>query len=350
MKPKSLAVWGVSLTLIGLIALATGCTKSPSALKATTLPPIGVTSDQEATSIPNGTSTGTGYQVIFDQYIYGATTTAEVTEWAAYVGPAEHNTVEIAVENGYVCVGGGAHTVDPNGNQANVDALLTAAYPVVGDGYYSSFVASNKDQFTQYFSYLYVYVIGLKLYGPGGTVIPTSAITPHLYETYDLSTAAHYPTVSEGVPSQYANRILSGGAFDDYGSGYGNLITECDWTLPATTTAAGKDQHSPDVCSIYDFVIAIDNNPIAGFGNLNVAYNSATIPNSTHLQSLGVAVAPGYGLTGVGGKTTWTGYGRMLYDLYAPSSSQIVVGSKDQQTPDISGNISGIVSGVQPAQ
>lgn len=348
MKPKSLSAWGVPLTLIGLIALSAGCGKSPLT-PSTTLPPIGATTaDPQLGSIPLGSTTGTGYQVIYDNKISGATTTVEVTEWGAYVY-GEHNTVEIAVEPGYVMVGGGAQTQDPNGNPAKVDGMLTAAYPVA-DGTYSTYVASNKDQagYT-YFSNLWVYVIGIKLYGPGGTVIPTTDVTPHLYTSYALSNPADWPTITLGVGSQYYNRILSGGALDDYGTGYGNLLTEDDWSN-TLTTAAGKDQHKADVCSIYDFVIAMDNNPITGFGNLNVDYFSATTSISSDLQTIGIQVPNGWGITGVGGKSTWSGYGRLLYNMYAQTASQAIISSKDDQTVDISGTVGGIVSAVQPAQ
>lgn len=346
---KSLASWSIPCALIGLIGLSASCSKSPLTPQSS-LPPVGTASYPEVPSSlqPGQTSNGSAEEIVFDQTIYGATTSVEVTEWSAISTYGEHNTVGLAVPGGYVMVGGGAHILDPNGNQANVDALLTAAYPV-GDGQFTTYYASDKDQFTQYFSEVQAYVIGIKLFGPGGTVIPTSAVIPHLYLTSVTSQVADYPSISLSIPSQYYNRILSAGAMDDYGTGYGNLITESDWTGTGTT-ASGKDQHSPDKCDIINNVIAIDNSPIAGFGTLNVINASQSTNNVNHLQTISVAAPSGWALTGVGGHTTWSGYGRMLYDMYAPFYDQAIVGSKDQQTPDVSGVTTVELSAIQPAQ
>ena len=349
MKKNILASWSIPCALIGLISLSTSCSKSPLTTTSS-LPAIGTASYPEVPSpLQNGqTSNGTAASLVFDQRFSGATTTVEIAEWSGISTYGEHNTIGIAVGDGFVMVGGGAHILDPNGNQGNVDALLTAAYPV-GDGSFTTYYASDKDQFTQYFSEVEVYVIGIKLYGPGGTVIPTSAIIPHLYWGSITSQIADYPSISLSLPSQYYNRILSAGAMDDYGSGYGNLLTESDWT-GTYTTATGKDQHSPDKCDIIDNVIAIDNSPIAGFGTLNVVNASQTTNNVNHLQEISVAPPSGYGITGVGGHATWSGYGRMLYDMYATNWNQAIVGSKDQQTPDESGMTTVEVSAIQPAQ
>jgi hypothetical protein len=127
------------------------------------------------------------------------------------------------------------------------------------------------------------------------------------------------------------------------------MLTEADWGA-YSTTASGKDQHKADVCDIYGFVIAIDNNPISGFGTLSVQTVSNTINVVNHLQSVSQSIPGGWAVTGVGAKATWTGYGRLLYNMYAPSASQVVAASKDVQTSDVSGTVEVMASCVQPNQ
>lgn len=346
MKPKSFSFTAAALAFVGLTALSTSCSKSIKSLDSPQLSPI-TASDPQLPSIPYGTSTGEGYAEVWDKVINGATTSVEVTEWQAFVY-GERNQIEIAVEPGYVMVGGGAQTVDPNGNPANVDAVLTAAYPV-NDGTFSTYVAANKDHGgIFYYSDLYVYVIGIKLLS-GGTAIPTSAITPHLTLQDAESISANHPTYTIGVPAGNVNRILSGGALDDYGSGYGNLLVENDWTSNSST-ASGKDQKEADPSQIWDYCLSIDNNYISGFGYLNVTNYTGLNDVTTRLSTVAITVPSGWGITGVGGKSTYTGYGRLLYNMYAPSTSQVIISTKDQDVQDISGTVSGIVSAIQPAQ
>jgi hypothetical protein len=345
MKPKSFSVAGAALVLVGLAALAPSCSKNAKSLETTPLSPI-TTADPSAPSVPLGTSTGAGYAQVFDEVIHGASTSIEITEWAAFTS-GEHNQVAIAVEPGYVMVGGGAQTADPGGNPNNVDAVLTAAYPV-NDGTFSTYVADNKDHGNIFYtSDLYAYVIGMKLIGPGGVVVPTSTLIPHMYMTSAQSISADHPIESISTPSGI--RILSGGALDDYTTGYGNLLVEDDWTT-SSTTASGKDQKVADVCPIDDYLLGIDNNSIAGFGTLNVQNFSAFNNVTNHLQTITVTIPSGWGVTGVGGKSTYSGYGRLLYNMYAQSATQVVVSTKDQDVNDVSGTISVIASAVQPAQ
>ena len=347
MKPKPFT--GAALAIIGL-ALATGCAKNANAPTGPTLPPV-VTPDPQPPTQPYGTSSGEGYAEVWDEMINGATTSVEVTEWGGWTY-GEHNQVETAVgDDTYVMVGGGSQTSDPNGNPAAVDAVLTADYPL-NDGTFSTFVADNKDHGNIFYnSDLYTYVIGIRLYGPGHTLIPRSTLLSHMYLVDAESISAEHPSETISVPSQYDNRILSGGALDDYGSGYGNLLVEDDWNT-TSTTASGKDQKVVDYSQIYDFALAIDNNPIAGFGTLNVAYFSGFDNITTDLQTLTITVNPGWGITGVGGLSTYNsgGYGRLLYNMWAPSTSQVLISTKDQDVDDAHGTISGIVSAIQPAQ
>jgi hypothetical protein len=190
----------------------------------------------------------------------------------------------------------------------------------------------------------------MKLYGPGGTPIPRSAIIPHLYMASAESAPADHPSESISVPSGY--RILSGGAFDDYGSGQGNLLVEDDWdTANNTTIASGKDHIVADVCPIFDYALAIDNNPISGFGLLKDTTLEVSVPVTTHLQSTGIGFpGGGWAPCGIGAKSTYTGAGRLLYEMYYQDASGVTFSSKDQVDSDISGTLSGIITFVKPAQ
>jgi hypothetical protein len=346
MKPTSLSLTGACLALA---VLAASCSKNLKTLQTPTLPPIagGAGSDGIISSLPYGSTTGTDRQLIWDQTISGATTSVEVAVWGAY-SYGEINTVEISVDSGFVMVGGSASIQAPPGGNPTINSLLTASWPV-DDGTYMSYYAANKDHDQVYFSDLYAYVVGIKLYGPGHTLIPMSTITSHMYLAEGEGGPADHRTKTITVPSAYTSRILSGGAFDDYGTGPGNLLTEADWNT-TSTTASGKDHIQVDVCPIYDEVLAMDNNPITGFGLINITNFSGSADITEHSQSLSINVGAGWLPIGVGAQSTYTGQGRMLYEMFCNNPTYAVVASKDQVNSDISGTLSGIVSAIQPAQ
>ena len=313
--------------------------------------------DRPLTASNNSFGNGFGRAVAWDVTLPATAHSGamEVTEWVSETGPAEHNITTTTVDPGYVMVGGGAQVVDPNGNPNAVDAVLTAAFPI-GDGTFSTYMAADKDQGgITYYSYCYSYVIGIKLYNQSGAALPTSSIIPHLVIDSVVSAVADHPAVSLYVPSGY--ELLSGGAFDNYGSGYGNCLTRNDYNATEQyANAGGKDQKEADPAAITCYVLAYDGQPISGYtgtngtnGTIQVNYAAGYIAVSSDLQGLTVFTTGNSAVAGLGGYSTYTGYGRLLYGVYAYSATASEFQSKDQDVTDISGALQGSVTTITPA-
>lgn len=333
------------LAMAGLVSLSS-CSKDVKSLEAPLKPTTNVLTQ------------GSGRAVVWDVTLPATANSGamEVTEWVSETGPGDINVTTTSVDPGYVMVGGGGQVVDPNGNPSAVDAVLTDASPL-DDGSFSTFAAADKDHGgIVYLSYCYAYVIGIKLFEPSGAAVPTANIISHLTIYANQvpgpdQPGVDHPVATIDVPS--TNKIISVGAQDNYGSGYGNLLTEDYYTSSGLATAAGKDQKVADPCSITCYAIAYDGGPISGYGpnsagTLSLSYVSSSVAVTQHLQGLSAFIPSTSAVAGVGAVSTYTGYGRLLYGVYSATATSGQFQSKDQDVSDISGALGGIVTGIAP--
>lgn len=335
MTPKSLHFPVAALATAALFF--TGCSKG--------VKPV----EQSLPVSPSAFPAGGGRSVAWDVTLPATATSGsmEVTEWVSNTVGEINSNITTSVDPGYVMVGGGAQVKDPGGNANNVDAILTAAYPV-NDGTFSTYAGSDKDHGgITYVSDLYVYVIGVKLTSQSGSVIPTSSIIPHLV----IEQATSTPPADD--PFQYVDaplggwQVVSGGAMDNYGTGYGNLLTENDY-VSTTAYAKGKDQKKVDLSTITAYALCYDNQLISGWGYFQLGYQSGTVNVNNDLMGLVVTILGNYAVAGVGGFSQSTGYGRLLYGVYSSASTVGDFQSKDQDVVDKTGSLSGIVTYIAP--
>lgn len=335
MIAKSMYAPAAALALLGVFAV-TGCSKSALSV---TQPPLGATSN----AFP---AVGSGE--VWTTTLISPTTgnSLTVTEWINTVqGERNTATATVDVTSGYVMVGGGAQTSDPGGNPANVDAILTAAYPVP-DNSFDMYTASNKDHDGFYYtSNLSAYAIGIKLTYANGTVVPRSDIIKHLGLNYVTSASAEHPSATAPTyPSNYIT--LSGGAFDNYGTGWGNLVYENDYSS-SIAVAQGKDQNGVDACAITAYDLSYDNQTIDTWGKLNIAYYTNYESVTQSKMTYNLQALDNEAIIGVGGYSTqWTKNGRLLYSMYADSPGDATIQSKDQDQSDLTGVIGGIITKV----
>ena len=337
MTPKSFYAPAAGLVLLGGFAFAS-CSKSAKSLEQSPLPPTTDAFPVSSTptqvwdvTLPAG-SNGSGPM--------------EVTEWVSSVTGEVNTNITTTLPAGFVMVGGGAQVQDPGGNPANVDAILTASYPV-NNGAFNTWAASNKDHGGIFYtSDLFVYVIGIKLFDKTtGAALDPSVVIPHLSIFTNTSGVTNHPSATASVPSG-AWTVLSSGAQDNY-TGYGNLLVENDYSN-SQAFATGKDQKEADPASITAYALAYDNQPIGNFGTIYISYNHGSTPVTTHLQGLFVTILSNYAVAGVGGLSTYTGYGRLLYGTYSATSTSGQFQSKDQDVSDVSGTLSGVVTYIAP--
>ncbi|TDX01175.1 hypothetical protein [Dinghuibacter silviterrae] len=335
MNLKSFLSPAAGLVLLGCFSFAS-CSKKAESTTQPQLPPS-----------PSAFPAGTNRSEVWDITLPATATSGamEVTEWVSYQYGEINLGVTTSVDPGYVMVGGGAQVRDPNNTPNNVDAVLTAAYPVP-DGNFATYAASDKDHGGIFYnSDLYVYVIGIKLFSQSGTVIPTSSITNNLAIISGTSGSAEHPFITLPVTSGYT--LISGGAQDNYGTGYGNLLTENNYDDGASY-AGGKDQKEPDPCTITAYALEWNNQPIPGYGSFLLTYQNGQAIVNQRLMSLSVGALGGCAVAGVGGVSTYTGYGRLLYGVYSPAYNVGEFQSKDQDVSDISGALGGVVTSIAP--
>ncbi len=120
-----------------------------------------------------------------------------------------HPQATCDVDPAYVRVGGGISTNPSNSN----GLMLTASYP----SNQTTWIGAAKDHSASCPGTISVYAIGIKWRNPTGKPTLVAEITN------SSSPISGNPSSSVGAGGNCA--LVGGGAFDNYGSGYGNLLT-----------------------------------------------------------------------------------------------------------------------------
>jgi len=267
----------------------------------------------------------------------------EVAVWGDSVD-GRLNTMQVAVDAGFVMIGGGAQVTNFSNTNVGVNALLTAAYPI-NDGTFTKYAAASKDHQQIYSHRLWVYVIGLKIYSCDTdkcevTLTPAQIIASLNITEVTSSPAAHFPSAIAIPPTGYTP--LSGGAFIHW-TDQGNLLVVDGIQQGGGLGSAGKDQQVSSPATITAYCLSIRNPIFCGAFPypLNVSTKSNQVIINQHAQSVSYTTDAGHLLSGVSGASEFAvgGNGRLLFAMYPQNSTSATVSSKDQGATDISGNL-----------
>jgi len=201
---------------------------------------------------------------------------------------AQHPTAQVSVPQGYKLIGGGA-----SDNWVGQGNLLTASYPKG-----NQWIAAGKDHQDPSPSYITVYALGL--YDPDDDWEVTVA--------QQTSDPAEHPQAVATLPQGYT--LTGGGAFVDYGSGYGNLLTASFPNGDSGWEARSKDHLVADPAKITAYAIGVRaraNNKL----RLRQTIKSATGAVAPH-PSAQVCLDSGWVLSGGGAIDNWDGEGNLL--------------------------------------
>lgn len=133
-----------------------------------------------------------------------------------------HPAASVAVGAGYVLTGGGAQTI-PVTSSGNGSFLFLSMPTNVAGGTNNGWSVQSKDHGVSDHANIAAYAIGIKP-AVAGVTAPTVNVIPS-----PPSTAANYPAAqASGFNSTHAGlncTLTGGGANDNWGNGYGNLLT-----------------------------------------------------------------------------------------------------------------------------
>jgi hypothetical protein len=255
-----------------------------------------------------------------------------------------HPTLSVGLPIGYVLVGGGAlaHDKFVSGSSPN---------PVIGDGAFLTesrpngamtlWKASSKDHINPDPHYLTVFAIGMKIDGISATDLKSRI---HL-DSATSSIPANHPSISKTIPGNCI--LIGGGAWDNYGTGYGNLLVDSYPSNLNTWSVQGKDHRRPNPCTITAYAIGIENISYPNVGYIQLSYPFQTPYTISYNEtSFGPLSSDtynynGWALTCMGGHVIYspTGYGRMMMglcpDMCFWPGLDAVLWSKDQTYQDV---------------
>ncbi|MGD0343059.1 MAG: hypothetical protein ABSA76_15265, partial [Bacteroidales bacterium] len=174
-----------------------------------------------------------------------------IVQNTTYPTKYNHPSLAVGVPDGYVLVGGGAHAFDNTGSNpiTGAGAFLTESRP---NGSLTYWKGSSKDHITADQHYLTVYAVGMKIDG-------VSAVDLRSQISLDstVSSSANHPETEATVPQGYL--LIGGGAFDNYGTGYGNMLVKSYPKNSTTWHVCGKDHRRTDPCTITAYAIGLNN-------------------------------------------------------------------------------------------
>ena len=219
-------------------------------------------------------------------------------------------------------MGGGAWA---QGNLASAGALLTASYPI-NPSAPSTWEGRSKDHRVSDPHTLHVYAIGLMLENVGKNTLQANI----LVNDRRVGPAGHLNTGVPDFSSEFVD--LGSGAFVDY-TGPGNMLTTVfPWS------ASSKEHMEPDAAHLTAYRMGI-RKVIPGFaGELEgkIALQNNGLPRAGNVEALAVIDA-GYVPVGIGGTTSFEGFGRLLYRMGPFAESNLFIytaASKDHEVSD----------------
>jgi hypothetical protein len=218
-----------------------------------------------------------------------------------------HPSLAVGVPDGYVLVGGGAHAFDNTGSYPiiNAGAFLTESRP---NGSLTYWKGSSKDHITADPHYLTVYAIGMKIDG-----VTPAYLRSQISLDSAVSGSTNHPEVDVSVPEGYL--LIGGGAFDNYGTGYGNMLVRSYPTSSTTWYVFGKDHRRADPCTITAYAIGINNVSFPNVGYIQTEYIYEEDYVAYGYNEAKTPVSEGWALACCGGNVTYNGIGRLMVSL-----------------------------------
>ena len=225
--------------------------------------------------------------------------------------PANLSTLTVAVDAGWVLVGGGAWGHDYNGN----GAWLVKSYPM-DDG--NTWYGESKAHIIQDPHCLTVFAIGMKI----DEVDPAYLKSNRFIRKVSTTNPVDFPTATAILPPGYL--LVGGGASIRY-NGYGNMLVASYPTNLSSWYASGKSYRRSDASLIDVYAIGLNNiNYSSNGGSLYLQVTFRQTFESAPSNQEGLCDAPvweGYALTCPGGYTQYPYYGRMLVSLSSATYS-----------------------------
>jgi hypothetical protein len=257
----------------------------------------------------------------------------EISDWSGKIHiklftkrtyyPSGHHELEVKVSDDYVLVGGGAQTIY---NSDAAGSFITESRP---NADLKTWHARSKDHINPGKHSLVVFAIGLKIDGVTSTYLRSKM---RIFSKE--SGVANHPSTNISIPNNYL--LVGGGAKVKYG-GYGNLLVH---SYPKTNTSGNgyswyvksKDHQVADRATIVAYAIGIENISFPNIGHVEVNVNGGGTPfgqGSGSAQESFVRPHPGWALTCSGGKSDYSGEGRMITSIYPYLLSAVKAASTD---------------------
>src|ERR1035437_957506 len=258
------------------------------------------------------------------------TNSLEGPEYTDYSGQIHFQV--FSVTSNYAMVGGGALVYGYSGN----GAFLTESRPINS----TTWEGQSKDHIIPDPHYLKVYAIGMRIDN-----VDPNYLRSKIHITSNTSSFSNSPWTTVNVTDNCI--LIGGGAFDDYGAGYGNMLTSSN-PSGVQWQVSGQAYRRSDPTQITAYAIGIENISYPTVGYLQTTVHQTTVPISSGPGYCYSQVFDGYALTCPGGVSTNHLTGRMLVGLYPqdlyPGAQAI---SKD--TPGFAdyGNLSAYALGIQ---
>lgn len=162
-----------------------------------------------------------------------------------------HPSTTVTIGSGYVLTGGGGKATPQTAGGNGSFLFSSIPYASGGGSIYNGWSAQSKDQGISDFANITAYAIGIKAVGAGVNT-PTSNVTPGKPSS-SLSNPSAFANGYNGVLPGINCTLTGGGAYDNWGSGWGNLLTAI---YPLGTTAwqafaQSSGQDSPATMTAY---------------------------------------------------------------------------------------------------
>jgi len=243
-----------------------------------------------------------------------------------------HPIMTVSVSGGYAMVGGGALVYGYSGN----GAFLTESRPLNP----TTWRGQSKDHIIADPHYLKVYAIGMRI----DNVDPTY-LRSKIHITYNVSSYSDDPWTTVNTLDNCL--LIGGGAFDDYGLGYGNMLKSSNPSGVQWAVSGGAYRRSSP-SQITAYAIGIENISYTTVGYLQTTVNQTSVGCLAGIAYCYAPVWDGYALTCPGGSSTNHLTGRLLVGLYPQDSfpgDQVI--SKDTPGFGDYGTLSAYALGIQ---
>jgi hypothetical protein len=227
-----------------------------------------------------------------------------VSLFAASSGPVAHPSVDVTVPAPFKIIGGGAFD-----HWTGAGNLLTASYPQNSQ----TWSAAGKDHEISSPASITAFALAIEDAEDEWDVVIESA----------TSNPDPHPQAVAVLPGGYT--LTGGGAFVDYGSGPGNLLTGSFPNSPSSWQAQSKDHIDPDPASITSYVIGIRHRSGKKVRGHIQNSTGSMAPHPTAM----VCLNPVWTLSGGGARDNWEGEGNLLTGSYPQQGSCWVANGKD---------------------